>query len=136
MPFDQADVELVEIDWLKAHEMVVEKKVDELHRMTLRWQGYTKPLLVDSRTGTILDGHHRFTVGQRMELRRIPVILIDYLTDSGIGVETWPSAELECISKEEVISMALSGELYPPKTSRHVIEGHLPPIMVPLESLV
>ena len=136
MAFNQGDVELVDIDWLKAHEMVVEKKVKELHVMTLKWQGYTKPLLVDSRTGTILDGHHRFTVGQRLELRLIPVILIDYLQDSGIRVETWPHAEKESITKEEVIGMALSGELYPPKTSRHMLEDHLPPIMVPLESLV
>lgn len=136
MPFDQSDVELVDIGWLKAHEMVVEKKVDELHKMTLRWQGYTKPLLVDCKTGAILDGHHRFTVGKRLELRLLPVILIDYLQDSVVHVETWPHAEMKTISKQEVIDMALSGELYPPKTSRHTLEGHMPPIMVPLKSLI
>ena len=136
MPFEQSDVELVEIDWLKPHEMVLPKKVDELHTMTLRWKGYTKPLLVDSKTGTILDGHHRFTVGKRLELRLIPAILIDYLMDGRISVKTWPKCQKQSITKQEIIDMAHSGELFPPKTSKHSLDGHMPPIMVSLESLI
>ena len=136
MPFEQSDVELVEIDWLKAHEMVLPKKVDELHMMTLRWEGYTKPLLVDSQTGAILDGHHRFTVGKRLELRLLPAILIDYLDDERISVKTWPNCQKQSITKQEIIDMALSGELFPPKTSKHSLDGHMPPIMVSLESLI
>ena len=39
------------------------------------------------------------------------------------------------VTKEEVIAMSLSGEVFPPKTSRHRIADHLPPIHVPLEVL-
>ena len=48
------EVELVPISWLKPHEEVKPSNVDSLHDITLRWNAYTKPLLVDGRTGTIL----------------------------------------------------------------------------------
>ena len=62
------EVELVPISWLKPHEEVKPSNVDSLHDITLRWNAYTKPLLVDGRTGTILDGHHRYHVGLRIGL--------------------------------------------------------------------
>ena len=50
-------VHLVPLDWLKPHEEILDKNVRQLEKMTLRWKGYTKPLLVDIKTGSILDGH-------------------------------------------------------------------------------
>ena len=41
----------------------------------------------------------------------------------------------ESITKEEVIEMCLSEDLYPPKTSKHTISNHMPPIHVLLEVL-
>ena len=52
-------VELVPLETLLPHEQVEEHRVDNLETMTLRWRAHTKPLLVDGRTGTILDGPHR-----------------------------------------------------------------------------
>ncbi len=46
---------MVPVETLLPHEQVEEYRVDNLERMTLRWRAYTKPLLVDRRTGTILD---------------------------------------------------------------------------------
>ena len=42
------------VEVLKPHEQVIQKKVDQLERMTIRWDAYTKPLLVDGATGTTL----------------------------------------------------------------------------------
>ena len=72
------EVELVPISWLKPHEEVKPGNVESLYDITLRWNAYTKPLLVDGRTGTILDGHHRYHVGLRIGLVRLPVIKVDY----------------------------------------------------------
>ena len=88
--------------------------------------GFTKPLLVDSQTGSILDGHHRYSVALSLELKRVPVILIDYLEDDEITVDVWPGCGLQSISKQDVINMCLSEELYPPKTSKHTIANHMP----------
>ena len=129
------DVELVPITWLRPHEEVKPRNVDTLHEMTLRWSAYTKPLLVDCETGTILDGHHRYHVGIRIGLSRLPVIKVNYLNDEGIELDLWPASALESLTKQQVIDMALSGDVYPPKTSRHRFSDHLPPIAVPLDLL-
>ena len=129
------DVELAPILWLKPHEEVKPRNVDTLHEMTLRWSAYTKPLLVDRATGTILDGHHRYQVGLRIRLSRLPVIKVDYLEDDGIELDIWPASGLQSLTKQEVIEMALSNNVYPPKTSRHRFSDHLPPIAVPLDLL-
>ena len=128
-------VELVPVETLLPHEKVEEHRVDNLEKMTLRWRAYTKPLLVDRKTGTILDGHHRTKVAVRMELQCLPCVLIDYLEDDGISVSVWPNSGRESIQKEEVIEAALSGNLFEPKTSRHMLSDHLPPISVPLARL-
>ena len=61
-------VALVEVSWLKAHEEIKPKNRDKLLEMTKRWGGYTRPLLVDSKTGAILDGHHRYSVAIELGL--------------------------------------------------------------------
>ncbi|MDP7000908.1 MAG: hypothetical protein QGH90_03305, partial [Candidatus Poseidoniaceae archaeon] len=63
MDWQASDVILVDIDWLKPHEEIRQKNMQQLLKMTLRWKGYTRPLLVDEKTGAILDGHHRYNVG-------------------------------------------------------------------------
>ena len=128
-------VELVPVETLLPHEKVEEHRVDNLEKMTLRWRAYTKPLLVDRKTGTILDGHHRTKVAVRMELKCLPCVLVDYLEDDGISVSVWPNSGRDSIQKEEVVEAALSGNLFEPKTSRHMLSDHLPPISVPLARL-
>ncbi len=128
-------VELVPIETLLPHEKVVEHRVDNLEKMTLRWRAYTKPLLVDRKTGTILDGHHRTRVAKRLELMCLPCVLVDYLEDERVTLSVWPNSGREFLEKEEVIEAALSGNLFDPKTSRHMLSDHLPPISVPLTRL-
>ena len=128
-------VELVPVETLLPHEKVEEHRVDNLEKMTLRWRAYTKPLLVDRKTGTILDGHHRTKVAVRMELKCLPCVLVDYLEDDGISVSVWPNSGRDSIQKEEVVEAALSGNLFEPKTSRHMLSDRLPPISVPLARL-
>ena len=135
MKWDEDDVRLVPLEWLKPHERIKERNRNKLLDMTKRWNGYTKPLIVDKRTGAILDGHHRFSIAALLELKRLPVICVDYLADENITVETWPGSERDTLTKDEVIEMSLSGELFPPKTSRHTIADHLPPIFVSLDEL-
>jgi hypothetical protein len=135
MKWDEDDVRLVPLEWLKPHERIKERNRNKLLDMTKRWNGYTKPLIVDKRTGAILDGHHRFSIAALLELKRLPVICVDYLADENITVETWPGSERDTLSKDEVIEMSLSGNLFPPKTSRHTIADHLPPIFISLDEL-
>ena len=124
------------VEVLKPHEQVIQKKVDQLERMTIRWDAYTKPLLVDGATGTILDGHHRFEIARRLDLQCLPCVVVDYLYDDSITLLLWPSSDREGITKDDVIQAGLSGDLMPPKTSRHLLSDDLPPISVPLSRLM
>ena len=50
----EEDVMLVEVTWLKPHEEIKLKARDKLLDMTKRWGGFTKPVLVDTHTGSLL----------------------------------------------------------------------------------
>ncbi len=135
--YDQPQgVSLVDITWLKAHEEIVsDDRVQNLYKATLEWDAYRLPLLVDSRSGAILDGHHRYHVGRKLGLSRLPAILVDYLNDEEIDVDVWPECGLDCLTKEEVIEMSLSDKLFPPKTSKHAFVTSFDPINVALDKL-
>ena len=55
MGWSADDVELVSIDWLKPHEEIRVKNMKQLKMMTLRWGGYTKPLLADADVVLVLE---------------------------------------------------------------------------------
>ena len=61
--------------------------------------------------------------------------LIDYLEDDSIELDIWPNCGRATVTKDEVIEAALSGNLFSPKTSRHRLSDHLPPIAVPISRL-
>ena len=46
-------------------------------------------------------------------IETVPVILIDYLSNDQISVDVWPGSGLESITKQQVIDMSLSSDLYP-----------------------
>lgn len=132
----KAEVQLVDISWLKAHEEIVSHdRVRGLKKATISWDAYTEPLLVDIKTGAILDGHHRYTVGVQLRLKQLPAVLVDYLGDTTITVDVWPGCGRSTLTKDEVIAMALSPNVFPPKTSRHRFTESLPPISIPLSVL-
>ena len=129
-------VQLIPVEVLKPHEQVIQKKVTQLEKMTMRWNAYTKPLLVDGATGTILDGHHRFEIAKRLGLQCLPCVVVDYLEDDSIALMLWPNSDREVITKQDVIDAGMSGDLMSPKTSRHLMSDDLPPISVPLSRLM
>ena len=135
MVWSEEDVELVPVAWLKAHEEIKPRNKEKLLEMTKRWGGFTKPLVVDQRTGVILDGHHRYHVSMNLNLARVPAICVDYVADDRVTVTVWPACGRTDLTKEEVLSMGLSNDVFPPKTSRHSMADDLPPIHVSLERL-
>jgi len=117
--------------------VVNQERVNALIDAITRWDAYRKPLLVDRDSGSILDGHHRYNAALGLGLKRVPVALVDYLTDDSITVDVWPGGDhgIEKISKQDVIDMCLSADVFPPKTSRHTFREPLLPIFVPLDEL-
>ena len=129
-------VDLVPMEILRPHEQTRPKKVDELEKMTNRWNAYVLPLVVDKNTVVILDGHHRHQVALRLGLQCLPCVQVDYMGDETVELDVWPNCGRESITKEEVVQAGLQGDLFSPKTSRHRLSDHLPPISVPLSRLM
>ena len=109
----------VDLALLKPHEAVKERKAEQYTRFASRSRKMiAKPILADSRTYVILDGHHRWSVCKQLGIQKVPCCLIDYLHDDSIQV--LPRRADIPVSKEAVIEMGLSGNVYPHKTTKHV----------------
>ena len=126
---------LIEVSKLLPHEEIKQKKFRKLIDLVKKRGGLYEPILVDRETKTLLDGHHRYNTALHLGLKFIPGIEVDYLEDKSIQVESWPGKEEMKITKESVLSMAKSGNLFPPKTSKHSISFEYPKQFFSLEEL-
>jgi uncharacterized protein (DUF1015 family) len=107
---------------INPHELIAHEKVSVSHAIHVLLKivfsrRFKAPLLVDSETKTILDGHHRCYAANRLGLKNIPCYLVNYLKDQSIKVQTRRS-DIP-IDKQSVIKMALSEKVFPHKTTRH-----------------
>ncbi len=103
---------------LKIHERVNKKHLKELKRQIAFDKYLKKPIVADSSTKIILDGHHRFLSLIKLGYEKIPVIFIDYSLPR-IIVKSWRRRVK--VTKEMVINAGLSRKKLLPKTSRHMI---------------
>ncbi|MCE4619903.1 MAG: ParB N-terminal domain-containing protein [Desulfurococcales archaeon] len=126
-------IELVYIEYLKPHEETIDEHVNELLRDITEKRVLIRPILVDEKTMTILDGHHRVEALRRLGARYVPAILVDY-DDDCIGVDTWKPGWR--VTKSLVRFAATSGKLLPPRTSKHVTCFRIPELSIPLHILV
>ena len=81
---------------------------------------YIVPIVVDSKNYIILDGHHRYNVLKSLGYEQIPAYLVDYDSDF-VKVESW-RLNLK-VTKKDVLDRGISGNLFPAKTSRHIIKN-------------
>uniref|UniRef100_A0A7S4AYI9 ParB/Sulfiredoxin domain-containing protein n=1 Tax=Chrysotila carterae TaxID=13221 RepID=A0A7S4AYI9_CHRCT len=120
----------VESSELVQHEEVRSDKSDAL-RNYLSTQGRyaTIPAIVAcSRTGVIIDGHHRHCVLQQLGVQVLPVVYIDY-SHEDVLVHDDPDTTL---CKQDVINCVCNKTLLPPKSTKHVVRaagGALLPIV-------
>ena len=127
-------VVLVETVSLRDHEEVIPDNL-ETRTSKLLSKGFHKPIIVDRGSMVILDGHHKWTAAKSLGLARVPVIMVDYLVDEGVLVDVRPDCGKESITKTEVLEMGFSGEVFPPKTSRHTLPFKIPSIRILLSEL-
>ena len=127
-------VVLVETVSLRDHEEVIPNNL-ETRTSKLLSKGFYKPIIVDRGSMVILDGHHKWTAAKSLGLARVPVIMVDYLIDESVLVDVWPDCGKESVTKTEVLEMGGSGDVFPPKTSRHTQPFKIPSIRIPLSEL-
>ena len=128
------EVVLVETVSLRGHEEVIPDNL-ETRTSKLLSKGFYKPIIVDRESMVILDGHHKWTAAKSLGLARVPVIMVDYLIDEGVLVDVWPDCGKESVTNTEFLVMGVSGDVFPPKTSRHILPFKIPSIRIPLSEL-
>lgn len=117
--------------FLKPHEALKERAAGNFLRFARRTRVLrTRPILIDRKTGVILDGHHRYWICKRLGCSRVPCVAVNYLRDRSIRVV--PRRKDTAVSKEAVLRMGLSGETFPPKTTKHLYTIPAMEVWVPL----
>lgn len=117
------EVREVSLALLREHEQIESERLRQIREEIRREGRLRHPILVDKHSGVILDGHHRFRAYRELGFETIPCLLVDYHSEV-VSVRSRRSDI--AVSKAEVIRRALSGELFPPKTTRHILHVKSP----------
>jgi hypothetical protein len=131
----RASLEVLDIRVPKPHEQTRPELLSELLEEIARDGVLKVPVLVEREHHVILDGHHRWEALRRLGCRRIPAYLVDYASEE-ISLTTWPGAIVATVTKAEVVAHGVKGDLFPPKTTRHLLKEKLPESPVPLKDLM
>lgn len=127
------------LESLRPLEMVFPHHLHNLSSMIYRDKGLKYALEVDKRYRVILDGSHRYIFLLKEGYHLVPVHWVDY-DDPNVRVGTHRAHRLIVngpigISKTEVLLRGVSGDLYPPRTTRHFFPFLREEIYVPLSDL-
>jgi cysteine synthase/O-phosphoserine sulfhydrylase/cystathionine beta-synthase len=113
------EVQLVEVDNLREHEEVDLAHLKELTEKIASDKILKFAIVVDKNTNVILDGEHRYNALKSLGCKKIPVVYVDY-NSPDIEVQSWRSNQH--LTKKDVIEAGLSGNKFPPATSKHMIK--------------
>jgi len=130
---DEDKTTLISISDLHEHEEINPDHAKEIFNKIKNAKFFTEPIIVDSKSLVILDGHHRFNSCKKLGLKKIPCKLVDYLGDRRIRVES--SRSEITVTKEIVIERGLNGNVFPSRTSRHFIPHRKKKLKIPLTRL-
>jgi len=111
-------IQTIAIRDLNPHEQVLEENLKKVLTSLKVERTLKHPIIVDKDTKVILDGHHRAKACALLGVPEIPCFLIEYHSHE-ITVEPHRDSD---ITKGDVIQKGLSDDLFPPKTSKHIIE--------------
>ncbi|HTT73578.1 MAG TPA: ParB N-terminal domain-containing protein [Thermoplasmata archaeon] len=124
---------LVPLARLKGHEQIEPAVVEALVAELTETGVLKDPIWVARGSGVILNGHHRVAALRRLKAARVPAWVIEYEAPD-VRLDRWtPGPELD---KAEVVRRARTGELFPPKTTRHRLDEPPPSRAVPLDRLL
>ena len=137
---DKLEIKIVPIEELKPLEYVFPTHLKNLRNMILN-EGFIKyPLVIEKKNKIVLDGSHRYVFFMMEGFKMVPVLEVDYDNPHvRVGLHRMERFIINGtvgISKSEVIRRGVTGDLFPPRTTRHFIPFLRPKIDIPLEKLV
>jgi len=119
----KVQIELLSIKGLKAHEKTEPRKVQKLIQAFRQGEKLRNPIVVARDVMVILDGHHRVAAFSELGVQTIPALVVDYQSET-ISVSLRRKELLSSLIKESVIRHALSHDLFPIKTTKHVFRHY------------
>jgi cytidyltransferase-like protein len=130
---------IVSIDKLLPLELVFPGHLKNLEEMIDNDGFILKAIIADKKTGTILDGSHRYVYFLKKGYKELPVHYIDYDNeDVRVGTHLCHRFFIDGatdISKRECVERAFSGNLFSPRTTRHFFTFRKRDISLSLEQL-
>lgn len=123
-------VTFMDLDLILPNEEVYDDRVDWLANKIEIEKLWRIPISIDRDSFAIMDGHHRRAAAHKLNLKRIPCILLDY---SEVELISTHSSML--ITPQLVKEFSLSRELFPPKSTKHIFKSPLPTCNISLELL-
>jgi len=116
-------IQIININRLKPLEKVFPHHLKNLSNIILESGIVQTPIIADKKHGIVLDGSHRFIFFLMNGYKMVPVKFVDYQDEHiRVGSRLIHRHLIESplnISKAEVIERALTGNLFPPRTTRH-----------------
>jgi hypothetical protein len=123
------DCVLLPVALLRPTEETVPARVRAVVAMILEAEAWTQPICIEGTVNALLDGHHRLAAARALRLVRVPVHVFDY---AEVELLSWRATLAP--TRADVLARALSGRLYPDKTTRHVFPPR-PACTIPLGAL-
>jgi hypothetical protein len=139
MAEDLGEFRVVETKSLRPIERINRRHYETLEKDILKSQKIDVPLIVDRVTLAVLDGSHRYAFLRKHGFSKAPIIACDY-DDESIFVGNHLSHRFEFdvtkwLTKSHVRATAVSGKLYPARTTRHFFPFRKKKVPIPLEQL-
>lgn len=114
-------IHFVRIDLIRPNERHHAEHAATLADTIMREQRWRIPITLERKSLAVMDGHHRFEAARRLKLNYVPCLLLDYGQ-----VEVIATRQGYVVTPDEIVRRARSGDLYPPKTTRHRFPSPLP----------
>lgn len=136
---DEESYELFPVKDLRALEMVFPNHLNNLEKMMIKDGMIKTPIIAESKHKIVLDGSHRHVILAMLGYKNAPVVFVDYnnplVTVGSNLIHRFVDDRKIRVTKEEVIIRALTGKLYPPRTTRHFFPFRKPSVFIPLMNL-
>ena len=111
------EIKEVSIDDILPHEKVIIDKKEVL-KSSLKYKDeyiIISTILICSQSNMIIDGHHRYTALKELGYDKVPVTIVNYFSDKIITDEN------DTFSKKEIIYRSKKGDLFEPKSTKHLV---------------
>lgn len=125
-----------EYAFLNPHKLIATEEINEeeaikLTDSILSCGSWKTPVSVHKDALFVMDGHHRLNIARRLNLKLMPVVLLDY---DSVDVCAWRDGEI--ITPDIIIEMVRKGKKFPFKTTKHSFRQPIKACNVPLYELM